>query len=155
LVEKHQVLCGVRQMQQAKIKVLLNHPGIYELLELHRADALASGRGIDHVEHCEQMLREWGPERINPPPLITGNDLLALRLPQGPIYRELLEAVREAQLDCLIRSPEEALALKRVCCPSAEDFFLAANLVPACASGILTLVQCSKTFPPVLTLEAG
>jgi poly(A) polymerase len=111
LVEKHQVLCDVRQMQPAKIKVLLNHPGIRDLLELHRADALASGRGTDHVEHCEQLLREWGPERINPPPLITGNDLLALGLPQGPIYRELLEAVREAQLDCVIRSPEEALAL--------------------------------------------
>jgi poly(A) polymerase len=111
LVEKHQVLCDAPQMQKAKIKVLLNHPGIHELLELHRVDALASGKGIDHVEHCRQLLREWGPEFINPPPLITGNDLLALGLPQGPIYRELLEAVREAQLDCVIRTPEEAHAL--------------------------------------------
>src|SRR5262249_55416524 len=71
LVEKHQILCEVRQMRTSKLKVLLIHPGIQELLALHRADALASGRGADHVDYCERLLREWPPEELNPPPLLT------------------------------------------------------------------------------------
>jgi poly(A) polymerase len=111
LVEKHQILCDVRQMQQAKVKTLLNHPGIRDLLELHRADALASGRSIDHVEYCEELLRKWGKTDLNPLPLLTGHDFLMMGIPQGPIYRELLEAVREAQLNGTITTRAEAIAL--------------------------------------------
>src|SRR5262249_29298848 len=75
LVEKHQILCDVRQMRTSKLKVLLIHPGIRELLDLHRADALASNRSIAHVEYCEQLLQEWSQMDLNPPPLITGHDL--------------------------------------------------------------------------------
>jgi poly(A) polymerase len=100
LVEKHQVLADARQMRPSKLKVLLVHPGIDELLALHRADALASGRGTDHVEYCEQLRREWSAAGVlNPPPLLTGNDLLEMGVEQGPIYKRLLDAVREAQLD--------------------------------------------------------
>ena len=49
LVEKHQFLCDARQMRTSKLKTTLAHPGIRELLALHRADALASSRSIDHV----------------------------------------------------------------------------------------------------------
>src|SRR5205807_4310412 len=37
LVEKHQVLADARQMRTSKLKALLIHPGIRELLDLHRA----------------------------------------------------------------------------------------------------------------------
>jgi poly(A) polymerase len=100
LVEKHQVLADARQLRPSKLKGLLVHPGIDELLALHRADALASGRGTDHVEYCEQLLREWSAAGVlNPPPLLTGNDLLEMGVEQGPVYKRLLDAVREAQLD--------------------------------------------------------
>jgi poly(A) polymerase len=111
LVEKHQILADVRQMRTSKLKALLIHPGIRELLQLHRADALASGRGVEHVEYCEQLLREWGEEDLNPPPLVTGHDLMKLGIVQGPIYKKLLEAVREAQLDGTIKSFKEAREL--------------------------------------------
>src|SRR5262249_19834324 len=47
LVEKHQFLCDARQMRTSKLKETLQHPGIRDLLALHRADALASGRSAD------------------------------------------------------------------------------------------------------------
>ena len=59
LVEKHQILADARQMRTSKLKTLLAHPGIHELLALHRADALASGRSDEHVAYCERLLREW------------------------------------------------------------------------------------------------
>jgi poly(A) polymerase len=108
LVEKHQILGDAPQMRPSKLKPLLAHPGIRELLALHRADALASGRDTAHVEYCERLLGEWD---LNPPPLITGADLIAMAIPQGPIYKRLLDAVREAQLEGTVTTREEALAL--------------------------------------------
>lgn len=45
---------------------------------------------------------------------VKGEDLKALGLPPGPIYREILDALRSAKLDGLVRSREEELEyLKR------------------------------------------
>jgi poly(A) polymerase len=111
LVEKHQILCDVRQMRTSKLKTLLIHPGIRELLDLHRADALASGRSTAHVEYCEQRLNDWSMEDLNPPPLLTGHDLLKAGIEQGPIFKKLLDAVREAQLEGTITTSKEAREL--------------------------------------------
>jgi poly(A) polymerase len=111
LVEKHQILSDVRQMRTSKLKTLLIHPGIHELLALHRADALAANRSTDHVDYCEQLLREWTMEDLNPPPLITGHDLTRMGLEPGPLFKQLLDAVREAQLDGSIKNAREAREL--------------------------------------------
>jgi poly(A) polymerase len=113
LVEKHQYLCDARQMRTSKLKMILIHPGIRELLVLHRADALASGRGADHVDYCEALLRQWSEEDLNPPALLTGHDLQREGLEPGPLFKRLLDAVREAQLDGTIRTPQQALDLVR------------------------------------------
>ena len=100
-------------MRLCKLKVLLAHPGIHELLALHRADALASRLGIDHVDFCEEKLRTWTAEELDPVPLITGDDLIAMGLKPGRRFKEILDAVRESQLDGVIRRREEALELAR------------------------------------------
>ncbi|MFM7150059.1 MAG: hypothetical protein ACKO23_09480, partial [Gemmataceae bacterium] len=93
---------------------LLVHPGIEELFSLHRADALASSRACDHVDYAERMREEWEREGLlAPPPLLTGNDLLAMGLAQGPQFKLLLERVREAQLEQVIQTPDEAATLVR------------------------------------------
>jgi poly(A) polymerase len=109
LVEKHQYLAEAPRMRPSKLKQILVHPGIRALLALHRADALACARTLEHVEFCEQRLREWSQADLNPPPFVTGYDLLALGIQPGPIFKRLLDAVREAQLDGTITSKEEAL----------------------------------------------
>jgi poly(A) polymerase len=111
LVKKHQYLWDARQMHASKLKTTLAHPGIRELLALHRADALASGKPTDHVDYCEQLLRDWSEADLNPPALITGHDLAALGLEAGPLYKRLLDKVRESQLDGVVKTREEALAL--------------------------------------------
>ena len=111
LVEKHQILSDARRMRVSKLKRLLAHPGIQELLLLHRADALATGNAPDHVDFCEQLLRQWGDSELNPPPLLTGDDLVQLGLSPGPQFKRLLEAVREAQLDGTIKTQEQAIEL--------------------------------------------
>jgi poly(A) polymerase len=111
LVKKHQFLCAARQMRRFKLKITLAHPGIRELLALHRADALASGRSTDHVEYCERLLEEWSEADLNPPPLLTGHDLTSLGLVPGPLFKRLLDAVREGQLEGAVKTAAEARAL--------------------------------------------
>ncbi len=113
LVEKHQFLCEAREMRTSKLKVTLNHPGIRELLDLHRADAQASGRGTDHVDYCERLLREWSASDLNPERLLTGHDLRRLGLEPGPRFKRLLDCVREAQLEGTLATREQAEEMVR------------------------------------------
>jgi poly(A) polymerase len=113
LVEHHMYLSGAKQMRLAKLKRILVHPGTEELLALHRADALASTGSTEAVDYCEQLLRDLPDTELNPPPLITGHDLVRLGLEPGPQFKQILDSVREAQLDGTIRSKKDALALVR------------------------------------------
>jgi len=111
LVEKHQFLCAARQMRISKLKETLANDAILELLALHRADALASGRSTDQVEYCEQLLKQWTVADLDPPPLLTGEDLIRLGLEPGPQFKRLLDAVREAQLEGTVKTRDQALEL--------------------------------------------
>ena len=111
LVEKHQYLADAPTMRLSKLKPTLVHPGIGELLALHRADALASGRGLESVEFCERMLRESSTEELNPLPALTGEDLIAQGMKPGRDFKRLLDAVREAQLEGRVLSREDGLKL--------------------------------------------
>jgi poly(A) polymerase len=113
LVENRGVLLDAPTMRASRLKSLLVHPGIGDLLALHRAIARAGGTTLAHVEFCERMIRETPPEVLNPPPVLTGEDLIALALKPGPAFKRLLDAVREAQLEGRVTTKEEALALVR------------------------------------------
>ena len=56
--------------------------------------------------------RCWQPrEVLDPPPLVTGDDLLAHGVPAGPKFRFLLQRIRDAQLDGEIHTQAEAMAM--------------------------------------------
>jgi len=106
LVEKHQYLADAPTMRASRLKPILVHPGIGELLALHRA-----GGHLEGVEFCERVLRETPPDELDPPPAVTGEDLIALGMQPGPEFKRLLDAVRVEQLDGGVRSKAEALEL--------------------------------------------
>jgi poly(A) polymerase len=109
LVEYHQYLGEAKRIREAKLKRILAQPGIEELLALHRADALASFGECHQVDYCEYYLREQPMGAINPPPLVTGHDLVRHGLSPGPHFATILEEIRELQLDRLLHSKREAL----------------------------------------------
>jgi poly(A) polymerase len=113
LVDNQGALLDAPAMRPSKLKPLLVHPGIGELLALHRAIALANGESLAAAEFCDRILRGATPEELNPAPLVTGGVLIAMGLPPGPLFKRLLDAIREAQLDGRIRTKEEALELIR------------------------------------------
>lgn len=121
LVEKHQYLAEAPRMRPSRLNPVLVHPGIGELLALHRADALASGRDDSHVIYCERLLASTPRELLDPPPLLSGEDLIAAGLPPGPRFKEILDAGREAQLDGTLTDRAAALEwLKRQLAHSPE-----------------------------------
>jgi poly(A) polymerase len=97
-------------MRSSTLKRLLREKGIEELLELVRLDALSSSGDLRPYEFCRQKLAELGPEQMKPPRLLTGDDLIALGLPPGPRFKEILAAVEEAQLEGQLQTREDALA---------------------------------------------
>ena len=103
----------VTQMSDAELKRLLAHPLSGELLKWFCAQAaLTESKSEACAVLCERK-SPWTPSDIDPPPLVTGEDLLAMGLKPGPRLKELLEAARSAQLNGEVRTKEESLAVLR------------------------------------------
>lgn len=112
LVENHMKFMHVREMRSSKLQRFLSKPDFQELLELHRADALGSDGNLDSYEFCieqRKLLAVQHGGEYAPPLLASGDDLIALGLKPGPRFRELLEELRDEQLEGRVNSREQAL----------------------------------------------
>lgn len=90
-------------------KRILSEPGIGELLNFHRAISLATLSDDRVVQRVEEYLREEPEGPINPPPLISGRDLIQAGLKPGPAFAMMLDQVRDAQLNGEITSKDDAI----------------------------------------------
>ena len=97
-------------MPWSKLQPLLISEGIADLLVMEEAMALADSRPIDHVAWCRSLVTQ-PPETLNPPPLVTGDDLLRHGIRPGPHFRFILQRLRDAQLDAEIQTKIESLEL--------------------------------------------
>src|SRR5438445_2343069 len=114
MVRQHMVFKDVPQMRVAKLKRLMARPTFEDELELHRVDCESSHRMMDNYEFLLRKQEELANEPIIPPPLVRGDDLIALGLKPGPRFGEILEAAETRQLEGTLRNREEALQwLKR------------------------------------------
>jgi poly(A) polymerase len=109
LVRDHLKFKDLPQMRPATLKRFLRQEGFEEHLELHRLDCLGSHRNLDLWRMAKDHLDRLAPEEIRPAPLISGDDLITLGYRPGPIFKEILKAVEDAQLDLLIHDHAEAL----------------------------------------------
>jgi poly(A) polymerase len=109
-VRQHMVFKDVPNMRVARLKRFMARPTFTDELELHRVDCASSHGMMDNYEFLQQKREEFANEPIIPPPLIRGDDLLALGLKPGPKIGEILEAVETLQLEGALRDREEALA---------------------------------------------
>ncbi|MEN3369380.1 MAG: hypothetical protein V7609_1523 [Verrucomicrobiota bacterium] len=108
-VRQHMVFKDVPNMRVAKLKRFMARPTFADELELHRVDCASSHGMMDNYEFLLQKKEEFANEPIIPPPLLTGDDLIALGLKPGPRFGEILEAVETRQLEGALTDREEAL----------------------------------------------
>ena len=91
-------------MRVAKLKRFMARPTFNEELELHRVDCESSHRMLDNYEFLLRKREEFANEPIIPPPLLRGDDLIALGFKPGPEFGEILEAVETRQLEGRLRN---------------------------------------------------
>lgn len=114
LVQRRRNLQAARSLRLCILKRLFASPGFDELLAYHEAVDLTQSGGIsEDLEYCRRLYERLTPEEINPPPLLTGHDLIAAGLRPGPAFKPMLERIRDEQLDGALRNKADALALAR------------------------------------------
>jgi poly(A) polymerase len=117
LVANHMKFKDVFRMRPATLKRFVRLPNFDEHLGLHRLDCLSSHRHLAAYNYVREFIRDTPPEEVQPPRLIDGEELKGMGYRPGPIFREILDAVEEAQLDGRIHSAEEALKMIRTAFP--------------------------------------
>ncbi|UCG16886.1 MAG: CCA tRNA nucleotidyltransferase [Phycisphaerales bacterium] len=100
-------------LELADIKLLAADPRFADLTALLRADLDSQGLSPEPHAHLLDRARRIVPSQLSPPPLLTGEDLVALNVPAGPQYGKILAQVYRAQLNDRISDREAALAMAR------------------------------------------
>src|SRR5213078_2764092 len=99
LVENHMRFGDVERMKPSTFKRFIRLPRFDEHLELHRLDCEASHRGLRLYEFTREKIAELPESSIRPEPLLSGDDLIAAGYSPGPLFKAILGAVEDAQLD--------------------------------------------------------
>ena len=113
LVDNHMRFGHVSRMKESTLKKFMRMPAFDEHMALHCADCLASHRNLTTYEFLREKQQEIPPEKMRPSPLVTGNDLIAEGHSPGPKFREILNAVEDAQLEGRLPSRDAALEFVR------------------------------------------
>jgi poly(A) polymerase len=110
LVQHQADLDDPRRPTLAELKRLLAHSAWPELARLAAARHSALPNGPQSAAALAARVAEIPAYQIAPPPLVTGDDLLARGVPQGPVYRRVLDELYTRQLDGNLCAREDALA---------------------------------------------
>jgi len=113
LIANHMRWRHVEDMRESKLKRFLRLPAFAEHLELHRLDCLASHGSLAHYDYVRNRLHLLPEEAIRPQRLLTGTDLISAGYHPGPLFRQILDAVEDAQLDGAVSTKDDALAFAR------------------------------------------
>jgi len=107
-VRQHMQFKDVKQMRKATLRRLLLRETFPLELELHRLDCLGSHGDLGHYEFLMEQAAELEKQPAIRPPLLTGDDLIALGVKPGPAMGALLAEIREKQLQDELKTPREA-----------------------------------------------
>jgi poly(A) polymerase len=111
LVSEHEKMFEVERMRASTLKRFLRQEYIQDLLALHRLDCLSSRRDLRTYQFCQTKLAEFLQETMRPPRLISGDDLIRLGFTPGPVFKQVLEYIEDAQLEGIVTTRKKALAL--------------------------------------------
>ncbi len=113
LIENHMRFADAPRMKASTLKRFFRLENFPEHLALHRMDCLAAHANLDIYNFVRASYESMPEETVRPAPLVTGRELIAAGYRPGPQFKDMLQAVEDAQLEGAITSSEEALALVR------------------------------------------
>jgi tRNA nucleotidyltransferase/poly(A) polymerase len=103
-------LKGAATRPWSEVQRLLAASGGPDLVALHEAQARAADASLDDIAFCRKQLA-LDRSQLDPPPLVTGDDLVTHGIERGKRYASLLKRLRDAQLDHLIADKHAGLRL--------------------------------------------
>jgi poly(A) polymerase len=121
LVGNHMRFADVERMKDSTFKKFVRMPRFDEHLELHRLDCESSHGDLRLYHFTRDKMASMPPEVIRPAPLLTGRDLIAKGYEPGPLFKEILSAVEDGQLDGHLPSKEAAMEFVRREFPLPKD----------------------------------
>lgn len=109
LLENESLIRHAKQAPWPTVQRVLVHENARLVLEMAGwiAAATESDAEMSSVDFCVKKI-ESDPAEWNPPLLLTGDDLRERGVTPGPIFRELLTKVRDAQLNGEVKDQSEA-----------------------------------------------
>jgi poly(A) polymerase len=112
-VRYHMQFKDALEMRKSTLRRLLLRPTFPLELELHRLDCLGSHGRLDIYDFLAREAEQLGHQPELRPPLVTGDDLIALGMQPGPAIGALLAEIREKQLQDELKNREEAMGWAR------------------------------------------
>ena len=107
-VRCHMQFKDALQMRKSTVRRLLMRPTFPLELQLHRLDCVGSHGRLDVYDYLVEQAKELEKQPQIRPPLLTGDDLLAMGMKPGPAMGQLLDEIREKQLSDELKTSEEA-----------------------------------------------
>jgi poly(A) polymerase len=107
-VRYHMQFSDVMEMRKSTLRRLLMRPTFPLELELHRLDCLGSHSRLDMYDFLVAQAKELEQQPQIRPPLLKGDDLIALGMKPGPALGALLAEIREKQLQDELKTEAEA-----------------------------------------------
>ena len=109
-VRQHMQFKDVKQMRKATLRRLLLRETFPLELELHKLDCLGSHGDLEFYNFLLEQAEELKKRPAIRPPLLTGEDLIALGMKPGPAMGALIHEIREKQLADELKTARAARA---------------------------------------------
>ena len=111
LLKHRRSLGNASTLPLSQLKRVLAQRLAPDLIAMSRVRALANDEHPDDAMFCDDYLRTTDRNILDPLPLISGDDLIKAGFRPGPQFKEVLERIRDAQLDLQIATPAEAMEM--------------------------------------------
>jgi tRNA nucleotidyltransferase/poly(A) polymerase len=98
-VGNHMRFVNVNEMRRATLRRLVGAPTFPLELELHRLDCLASHGNLGNYHFLAEFRKALAAEPVLPAPWITGRDIMAIGIPEGPEVGRWRQKAYELQLE--------------------------------------------------------
>ena len=108
-VENHMNFINAVQMKKSTLRRLIMRETFKDEIELHRLDCMVSHKDLSIYEFMMAEYNKYLSEPVKPKPLLNGDDLLNMGIPQGPVIGKILREIEDLQLEDMIKTKEEAI----------------------------------------------
>jgi len=107
MVGNHMTFIDVKSMRRSTLRRLVGAPTFLSEMELHRLDCASSHGDLENHEYLLAFRRQMDSEPVLPAPWITGRDIIALGIPEGPEVGVWRKKAYDAQLEGAVANREE------------------------------------------------